>query len=228
LFDESRIAEVQPHDAAVRAPYWEPSVRALLAADRHDDAAQLLGDADRVVAALDLPLPRAHARRARAQLLLSAGEPARAAELARLAAADADAPGAVVQAAAARALAGRALAAAGDLDAAVTELRRGHRAFAACGADGRRDAAAGDLRRLGRRVARPRGTLRGARLGSLSAREQEVARLVAEGLTNEQIARELHITVKTVEMHRTHSHEKLGIGRRAALARMLADATSRS
>jgi DNA-binding CsgD family transcriptional regulator len=50
---------------------------------------------------------------------------------------------------------------------------------------------------------------------------------VADGLTNQQIAGELHVSPKTVEMHLTRSYAKLGIARRAALARILADAASR-
>jgi DNA-binding CsgD family transcriptional regulator len=198
----------------------------LLAAGRREDAGRVLDEAEGAVDALGLALPRAYARRARARLLLADGDADGAAELARLAAVDAETPGAAVEAAAARALAGRALAAAGDVDAAVAELQRAHRTFAECGADGRRDAVASDLRRLGRRVARPRGALRGARVGSLSGREQHIARLVADGLTNQQIADELHLSVKTVEMHLSRSYAKLGIGRRAALARLLADAES--
>ena len=42
------------------------------------------------------------------------------------------------------------------------------------------------------------------------------------------LADELHLSAKTVEMHLTRSYAKLGIGRRAALARILADAESGS
>jgi len=48
-------------------------------------------------------------------------------------------------------------------------------------------------------------------LGSLSPREREIFGLLVRGLSNRAIARELSISVKTVETHRTHIHEKLGV-----------------
>jgi len=48
-------------------------------------------------------------------------------------------------------------------------------------------------------------------LGSLSPREREIFGLLVRGLSNRSIARELSISVKTVETHRTHIHEKLGV-----------------
>jgi two-component system response regulator NreC len=47
----------------------------------------------------------------------------------------------------------------------------------------------------------------------------EVLRLVALGFTNQQIADELCIGVSTVETHRTHIMEKLGLRGRAQLVR---------
>jgi two-component system response regulator NreC len=51
----------------------------------------------------------------------------------------------------------------------------------------------------------------GGPLGSLSPREREIFGLLVRGLSNRSIARELTISVKTVETHRTHIHEKLGV-----------------
>lgn len=48
-------------------------------------------------------------------------------------------------------------------------------------------------------------------LGALSPREREIFGLLVRGLSNRSIARELSISVKTVETHRTHIHEKLGV-----------------
>ena len=52
----------------------------------------------------------------------------------------------------------------------------------------------------------------------LSAREFEVARLVAAGRTNREIAEQLTVAPKTVSAHVTHILTKLGAGRRAEIA----------
>jgi DNA-binding NarL/FixJ family response regulator len=52
----------------------------------------------------------------------------------------------------------------------------------------------------------------------LSAREFEVAQLVAAGLTNRQIAERLVVAPKTVSAHITHILGKLGAARRAEIA----------
>jgi DNA-binding NarL/FixJ family response regulator len=53
----------------------------------------------------------------------------------------------------------------------------------------------------------------------LSAREMEVLQLVAEGRTNKQVARELGISIKTVEKHRQHLMKKLHLHDTAGLTR---------
>jgi len=55
--------------------------------------------------------------------------------------------------------------------------------------------------------------------GELSERELEVLRLVALGHTNAEIATELYVSVRTVETHRAHVQQKLGIKARAELVR---------
>ncbi|MBD0021709.1 MULTISPECIES: LuxR C-terminal-related transcriptional regulator [Gordonia] len=59
-------------------------------------------------------------------------------------------------------------------------------------------------------------------LGSLSRREQEVATLVADGLTNKEIAQRLVLSPRTVEGHVEHALRKLNITRRTQLAAALA------
>jgi DNA-binding NarL/FixJ family response regulator len=56
----------------------------------------------------------------------------------------------------------------------------------------------------------------------LSGREWEVATLVAEGLTNRQIAARLYVSVRTVETHVRHIREALGLHTRAHLAAWIA------
>ncbi len=57
----------------------------------------------------------------------------------------------------------------------------------------------------------------------LTAQELAVARLVAEGLSNRQVAAELFVSVKTVQFHLTHIYAKLGVSSRAELAARLHD-----
>src|SRR5262252_10247415 len=52
----------------------------------------------------------------------------------------------------------------------------------------------------------------------LSRREQEIADLVAQGLTNRQIAQKLFISERTVDGHLEHVREKLGVNTRAQVA----------
>jgi two-component system, NarL family, response regulator NreC len=53
----------------------------------------------------------------------------------------------------------------------------------------------------------------------LSEREREVLRLLALGHTNQEIAQELYISVRTAESHRAHIMQKLHIATRAELVR---------
>ena len=55
----------------------------------------------------------------------------------------------------------------------------------------------------------------------LTARQLAVAEAVAEGKSNRQVARELYITVKTVEYHVSQIFAKLGIDDRADIAAAL-------
>jgi DNA-binding NarL/FixJ family response regulator len=57
------------------------------------------------------------------------------------------------------------------------------------------------------------------RLADLTERELEVLKLVAEGLTNRQIAARLVISVKTVQSHRTNIMEKLDLHDRTDLVK---------
>jgi two-component system, NarL family, response regulator NreC len=54
---------------------------------------------------------------------------------------------------------------------------------------------------------------------SLTEREREILKLVAEGFTNNQIAERLIISPKTVDTHRTHVMDKLNLHSRAELVK---------
>lgn len=59
--------------------------------------------------------------------------------------------------------------------------------------------------------------IRTKRISSLSRREEEVLRQIASGKTLSQIADEMFLSVKTVESHKLHIKDKLGIGNTAQL-----------
>jgi two-component system, NarL family, response regulator NreC len=59
--------------------------------------------------------------------------------------------------------------------------------------------------------------------GGLSQREAEILGLVALGLTNQEIADKLFISVRTVEAHRTHIQQKMDFGSRSELVRYALD-----
>jgi RNA polymerase sigma factor (sigma-70 family) len=64
-----------------------------------------------------------------------------------------------------------------------------------------------------------KGTTKRELLDTLSPRQREVLRLIAEGRTTKQIAAELGISVKTVETHRAQLMERLNIRDVAGLVR---------
>jgi two-component system nitrate/nitrite response regulator NarL len=61
------------------------------------------------------------------------------------------------------------------------------------------------------------------RAATLSRRESEVHELLAQGLTNEEIARQLYISLSTTKVHVKHIYEKLGVRSRLEAARALRD-----
>lgn len=58
----------------------------------------------------------------------------------------------------------------------------------------------------------------------LSPRQLEIARLVAEGLSNAQIGKLLHISPRTVSTHLEHIYDRLDINSRVELVRQVSEA----
>ncbi len=202
--------------------------RCWLALDRRSDAQEAAARTAARAEAVQLPLPRAWADRAAAAVALHAGDPARAAELALGSAGAATHAGAPIEAALSRTLAGRALAQSGERDRAVAELQRAAATLETCGALRYRDEAERELGKLGHRVhrrTRP-GKGDGAGMETLTARELQVARLVADSKTNPQIAAELFLSQKTVETHIRNIFRKLDVASRVELARTVERADS--
>ncbi|HEX5982661.1 MAG TPA: response regulator transcription factor, partial [Solirubrobacterales bacterium] len=57
----------------------------------------------------------------------------------------------------------------------------------------------------------------------LSPRETDVLRLMALGHTNREIGEQLELSVRTVETHRSHIQQKLGLSSRPELTRYALD-----
>jgi len=109
---------------------------------------------------------------------------------------------------------GAALRRRGDRRDAREPLKQGLELADECGADGVAEIARQELAASGVRVRRR--TPEGADL--LTVSERRIAALAAEGTSNAEIAQSLFVTIKTVEMHLTHSYRKLAITRRSQLA----------
>jgi DNA-binding CsgD family transcriptional regulator len=126
---------------------------------------------------------------------------------------------------------GQLLRAAGDRGGAVGAYERAATIAERIGADGHARRAARALRELGVRAWRrgPRPEPDGSpgvggqpgELDALSARERQVATLVARGASNRDIAEELVLSPKTVERHVTNILAKVGARNRTELARLV-------
>lgn len=88
-----------------------------------------------------------------------------------------------------------------DLLGAIRSMRSGHSFFSP------------KVRRMLQQehVQKLRLSARQDTFATLSAREREVVQLIAEGHSNKEIANILHLSVYTVETHRGHILEKLGL-----------------
>jgi DNA-binding CsgD family transcriptional regulator len=93
--------------------------------------------------------------------------------------------------------------------AAIVEAKNALATFERLGATRDADAAAALLRALGAPRAYPKGQ------GPLTAREEEVLKLLADGCSNAEIAQRLYISRRTAEHHVAHILAKLGLRNRA-------------
>jgi DNA-binding CsgD family transcriptional regulator len=117
--------------------------------------------------------------------------------------------------------AGLSLGQAGRLPEALPLMEEARDIYVRAGA--RRDAAriVAALRSFGKRPGR-RGPRQRPKMGwkSLTPTENEVVRLVNEGLTNANVAKRMYISSRTVETHLSHIFDKLGISSRRDLAEL--------
>jgi ATP/maltotriose-dependent transcriptional regulator MalT len=193
-------------------------VDALLACDRLDDAAQVLATGEAAAASAGTDWAAIVTSRARAAVLLAQGQ----APAAAAAAGEAVRLGrerAPLTAARAGVLHGRALAATGDRPSAIAALIAAESALDRFGAVRWRDEAVRELRHLGHRVRRAARDATSGALGPLTAREREIAGLVAAGRTNREVAEQLVLSAKTIEAHLRNIFAKLGVRSRVELTR---------
>jgi len=100
--------------------------------------------------------------------------------------------------------------------AARAPLEEARDAFDSLGSHGWAELARSELVRLG-------GRRRAQEPGELTPSERRVVELAADGLSNKEIAQNLFVTVRTVEVHLKHAYAKLGIRSRTQLAGRLSE-----
>ena len=206
---------------------WDLLIRAQLALGDLSGADACAATAEARARATGLPQRTATALCARAAVLLARDDAEAAADVAREAISLAVGTDNPLLSARAQAMLGSALGRAGRVDLGVAELECAERTLHECGALREAAAATLELRRLGRR--RPRRIQSGsppAGTSALSAREREVAALVASGQRNRDVAAALFLSEKTVESHLARIYDKLGVRSRAALATIMASTPS--
>ncbi|MGW2297385.1 ATP-binding protein [Streptomyces violaceorubidus] len=191
---------------------------ALIAAGRLDEAADLVATFVRAVDGKDAPAPRASAVLCRALLAEARGRLDDASTLFAEAATAWRALPRPYDAALARERRARCLLAAGRAEAGLDLLAEVARELAELGARADADRVTGSLRRRGRPEGLPRGRGRPGYGDRLSPRELEVARLLADGRTNRQIAEALTVSAQTVASQVRSAMRKLRVTSRTALA----------
>ena len=211
LCERGFLASAEVNDAAYLFPYLLTGVRAHLARGDTDAAAAWVDRVAAVLSARAIPVTLPVIGHGRGLVLLARGDAAAAAE---------------------------ALEAASAAWRAIGRFWEGTWArldLAAAAANARRPGAAAILLDEVRAVAAPAGAAVliaaadriAASLGAgrtvdpwypLSAREFEVAQLVAAGLTNREIAARLFLAPKTISAHIAHILAKLGAARRTEIA----------
>lgn len=185
-------------DPAARGPLLPAVVETAVAVGDLESARSAANELAELAAKYRTAGFQAAADHAEGRLLLARHEGSAALPVLRLALQRWQDVGAVLAAARVRGDLERAYVLIGDTDAAERE----HRAVAAA------------LSAL----ATERRTRSDASPGRLSPRESEILSMVAAGLSNQAIAAELFLSVRTVERHLATVYQKLGVGGRSARA----------
>lgn len=205
-----RLDEVG-HSSLLAAPLFGQMVEACLAGDRVADARTAAAWLARIADGSPRERVDAIALLARARVAIAAGEPD-AIELLRRALNAYAALGLRLETARVRLELAHALSAESPA-AAVDLAKRARNELDGLGASHEADVAAALMRSLG-----AKGRAGPKTVGLLSRRELDVLRLLAEGLSNREIAERLFISPKTAEHHVSRVYAKLGVSTRAEAA----------
>lgn len=224
--DSARARDAVLHAGGPELLRLQPSMRPLFleilvtaaVSDGDRDAARIWAERARKEAEqLGLPVQRGSAMRSRAHLPLAEGDVAAAAHLFTEAAAESARCGAVFWEAYSLLLGAPLLAStegAGRAHAAWSRAQR----LASAGGSGMLAGLAEAVRPSVADAGRGPDAL----LAGLTARELEIAELVAEGLTSQAIATRLFLSRRTVETHVSRIYRKTGVSSRAALTGLMA------
>jgi DNA-binding CsgD family transcriptional regulator len=181
------------------------SVEIFLASGDDEEARAALTELEELSQKLDTSALRGHAAQARGALELAANRAETALRALRVAADVWQSVGAAYLLATVRASIGVAYRALGDEEGAELELEAAKAAFDRLGATP-------DVKRL-EAAATPNAN---ARRFGLTAREHEVLRLIASGMTNRAIASRLFLSERTIDRHVSNIFGKLSVSSRAA------------
>ena len=192
-------------------PWSRHAIGAYLAAGRTGAAERVLGWVEQAAGRLPCRFPKVVAATGRAWLAERAGDRDAAEGQFRAALALHDEVDLPVEHAETLLAYGEFLRRFGRRAEARPVLAQAARAADAAGAGWLVGLARAELNVAGGRLRRP------APAGALSAQEQRVAALAATGASNAEIARQLYVSVSTVETHLEHIYAKLGIHTRYQL-----------
>ncbi|MBL7497608.1 AAA family ATPase [Frankia sp. CNm7] len=181
--------------------------------------------------ALALSCEHGYARTVHAHVVRARLGPAAAAELYENAAASFAAAGMVYLEAWALILAAKCAAAVDRTPDAAVMFQRARELARECGATSIYEEADKQQRRLAQLAADQADADRGARAGRatesplavLTEREREIARIAGTGKKTRDIAAELYLSPRTVDVHLTRIYRKLNVPSRAALARLMSE-----
>lgn len=211
---EAYLRAVAAGERTARAEGLEVLVRACLARGDLARVTEAVEELHRFATEVGTVPLRAAAALAGGELAAISGDATRAADLLHDAVNFFARGGAPFETARARVALAECLHALGRVDRATEELAEARREFERLGA--RSEARRAATIRAG--LSASAGPVRAGLGAPLSSREVEVLRLVAQGLSNEEIAARLFLSLRTVERHLSNIYLKIGASGRSARA----------